>query len=118
MVIWVFFTAPTRSPPFAPYRFQRVSTSPTETQMLGGMGTPSPFTGMSRSPFRPSDDATTFPFLIPSQAFAVVELRKLAKLVQTWVNQEESMSNQATDFERLAQLQSSVKSSCSSGIAT
>ena len=65
----------TGSPLDAPYRFQRESNSPTETQMLGGMGVPTPYTGMSRSPFRPSDDATTFPFLIPAQAMVLASQR-------------------------------------------
>jgi meiotically up-regulated gene 157 (Mug157) protein len=33
------------------------------------------------SMFRPSDDATTFPFLIPSNLFAVVSLRQLAEIM-------------------------------------
>lgn len=70
------------------YLFQRTSNVPTETLGLGGMGTPTPNTGMSRSPFRPSDDATTFPFLIPAQAMAVVELRNLAGMIGAYVEGE------------------------------
>jgi len=33
--------------------------------------------------FRPSDDATTYPFLIPSNCFAVVSLRQLAEMERT-----------------------------------
>src|SRR5690606_11225717 len=33
--------------------------------------------------FRPSDDATVFPFLIPSNFFAVVSLRQAAEMVNT-----------------------------------
>ena len=32
--------------------------------------------------FRPSDDATTFPFLIPSNHFAVVSLQQLAEMIE------------------------------------
>ena len=38
---------------------------------------------MIRSAFRPSDDATTFPFLVPANAMAVVELRHTAALLRT-----------------------------------
>jgi len=33
--------------------------------------------------FRPSDDATTYPFLIPSNCFAVVSLKQLAEMERT-----------------------------------
>jgi meiotically up-regulated gene 157 (Mug157) protein len=36
--------------------------------------------GLIVSIFRPSDDATTFPFLVPSNHFAVVSLRQLAEM--------------------------------------
>jgi len=42
-----------------------------------GTGYPSRRTGMIKSAFRPSDDPTTFPFNIPSNWFAVTELRRL-----------------------------------------
>ena len=62
------------------YYFQRSATNPTDT-LLHGVGSPSKLTGLSISPFRPSDDATTFPFLIPSNAMAVVSLRNLLLLL-------------------------------------
>jgi meiotically up-regulated gene 157 (Mug157) protein len=68
-------------PSDSPYSFQRLTYGSTDTLQLGGMGPPSAYTGMSRSLFRPSDDACTFPFLIPSQAMAVVELRNLAAMI-------------------------------------
>ncbi|KAJ3324098.1 hypothetical protein HDV06_000639 [Boothiomyces sp. JEL0866] len=59
------------------YEFTRATTRASETLLLDGKGTPSKYTGMIRSAFRPSDDATIFPFNIPSNAMAVVELRNL-----------------------------------------
>jgi len=62
------------------YQFQRQALEPTDT-LLHAVGAPAAHTGMSKSAFRPSDDATTFPFLVPANAMAVVELRKVATLL-------------------------------------
>jgi meiotically up-regulated gene 157 (Mug157) protein len=39
-------------------------------------------TGLLASPFRPSDDATTLPFLVPANCMAVVELNRMATLLK------------------------------------
>lgn len=65
-----------------PYTFYRETSRATDT-LLHGVGHPGRRTGMSRSPFRPSDDATTYPFLVPSNAFAVVQLRKMINLLNS-----------------------------------
>lgn len=62
-----------------------MSSIPTESLILDGMGPPTKWTGMSRSPFRPSDDATTFPYLIPAQAMTVVELRHLGEMISDFL---------------------------------
>lgn len=64
------------------YRFQRMSPNPTETLACGGYGQPARRCGLSKSPFRPSDDAAMLPFLIPANAMAVVCLRNLGVLWQ------------------------------------
>ncbi len=61
-----------------PYHFQRRDVSPTETLMFGGYGAPTRKVGLIHSGFRPSDDACVYPFLIPSNLFAVAALRGLA----------------------------------------
>jgi hypothetical protein len=66
-----------------PYKFLRKTTTPNDTQSGGGYGNPIRPTGMICSMFRPSDDATIYPFLIPSNCFAVVSLRQLAEMVKT-----------------------------------
>lgn len=63
-----------------PYQFQRPSPKPTESQFLGGYGQPTRPVGMIHAMFRPSDDATVYPFNIPGNLFAVVTLRRLAQM--------------------------------------
>jgi meiotically up-regulated gene 157 (Mug157) protein len=63
------------------YTFQRVTAKPTDSVPMAGYGFPIKPTGLICSIFRPSDDATIFPFLIPSNLFAVVSLRQTAELV-------------------------------------
>ena len=63
-----------------PYRFQRSSNIPTETLPNAGLGNPVRPVGLIASGFRPSDDACTFPFLVPANLFAVTSLRQLAEM--------------------------------------
>lgn len=63
-----------------PYRFQRNAANPTDTQFSGGYGNPTKKIGLIHSMFRPSDDATVYPFLISSNMFAVVSLKQLASM--------------------------------------
>ena len=65
-----------------PYSFRRTSDRPTETLQLGGWGAPSRSVGLIHSGFRPSDDACTYPFLIPSNLFAVATLREMATVAE------------------------------------
>jgi hypothetical protein len=66
-----------------PYRFQRVTAVPYDTVPLGGYGNPARPCGMLHSAFRPSDDACVFPFLVPSNLFAVRALRQLGELCES-----------------------------------
>lgn len=63
-----------------PYRFQRVTSWQTDTVPGGGYGNPIRPVGLICSIFRPSDDATIYPFLIPSNLFAITSLRQLAEI--------------------------------------
>jgi uncharacterized protein len=64
------------------YRFQRQECRKTDTLRNNGMGMPVNYTGMTWSAFRPSDDACTFGYLIPSNMFAVVVLRYLEEIAR------------------------------------
>ena len=66
-----------------PYRFLRSGTSATDTLTDGGYGRPCRPVGLIHSMFRPSDDATVFPFLVPSNFFAVVVLRQAAEMLDS-----------------------------------
>lgn len=63
-----------------PYSFGRVTSWSTDTVPGGGYGNPAKPDGLIVSVFRPSDDATIFPYLVPSNLFAVVSLRQLAEM--------------------------------------
>ncbi len=81
------------------YRFQRISPSPTETLAGSGYGQPARRCGLSKSPFRPSDDAALLPFLVPANAMAVVCLRQLAKLWNELHQPEDAAGAEALALE-------------------
>ncbi len=65
------------------YTFQRSTNTGTETLNLQGVGNPlNSGTGLVRSAFRPSDDATILGFFIPANAMMSVELGRTSKLLK------------------------------------
>ncbi len=66
-----------------PYKFQRVTAVPSDSLPQGGYGNPARPCGLIFSGFRPSDDACIFPFLIPSNLFAVTSLEQLAHIYES-----------------------------------
>lgn len=65
-----------------PYHFMRRTEWATDTVPGHGYGNPAKPVGMIFSMFRPSDDATIFPFLVPANFFAVISLRQAAEMVE------------------------------------
>lgn len=63
-----------------PYSFMRTTAWATDGVVLGGYGNPVNPVGLICSTFRPSDDSTIFPFLVPSNYFAVVTLKQLNRI--------------------------------------
>lgn len=63
-----------------PYSFQRTTAWATDGVPLAGYGYPVKPCGLIVSTFRPSDDSTLFPFLIPSNMFAIEVLGYLIEL--------------------------------------
>ena len=64
-----------------PYVFQRRTERQLDTKSNNGLGNPVKPCGLIASSFRPSDDATTYEFLVPSNFFAVSALRKAAEIL-------------------------------------
>lgn len=64
-----------------PYTFQRTTSWATDGVPLSGYGYPVNPVGLICSTFRPSDDATLFQFLIPSNFFAVISLKQAAEII-------------------------------------
>ena len=81
-----------------PYRFQRSTPNATDTQPMSGYGYPVNPVGLISSAFRPSDDATIFSFLIPSNFFAVVSLREAAEMQDTLPTGDKQLATELRDL--------------------
>ena len=65
-----------------PYHFERNTAWATDGVAMNGYGYPVKPVGLICSAFRPSDDATIYSFLVPSNFFAVVSLRQAAEMMK------------------------------------
>ncbi|MBI1782123.1 MAG: glycoside hydrolase family 125 protein [Sphingobacteriales bacterium] len=75
------FTEQQRLHDKGPYSFQRNTTWATDGVPLSGYGYPVKPVGLIVSTFRPSDDCTLLPFLIPSNMFAIEILGYMSELL-------------------------------------
>ena len=91
--IYATFRAQQRKEGHGPYRFQRRTERQLDTKACDGWGNPVLPVGLIASSFRPSDDATTFEFLVPSNFFAVSTLRKMAEILETVSGETELARN-------------------------
>ena len=89
------FIAQQRKNGESPYKFQRNTERASDTLICNGMGAPVNPVGLIVSSFRPSDDATTLQFLVPSNFFAVTSLRKAAEILSV-VNKNAEMASRCT----------------------
>lgn len=89
-----------------PYTFLRVTDRTFDTLSNRGNGNPVKPVGLIVSSFRPSDDATTFQFLVPSNFFAVTSLRKAAEIL-TEVNNRKDIADKC--LELAAEVETALK---------
>ena len=80
-----------------PYHFQRETLTATDTQPMSGYGYPVRPVGLIASAFRPSDDATLLPYLVPSNFFAVASLRQAALMLND-IHHDAASYKQLMDF--------------------
>ena len=78
-----------------PYHFYRVTDRTYDTVGWGGYGAPVKPVGLIASVFRPSDDRTSLPFLVPSNFMAVSSLKKMAEIL-TKVNAQTAKAAECT----------------------
>jgi meiotically up-regulated gene 157 (Mug157) protein len=76
-----------------PYKFQRKTAWATDGIPMGGYGYPVKPNGLICSMFRPSDDATIFAYLIPSNFFAVASLKQAAEMVSR-IHRDTKLANE------------------------
>lgn len=79
------------------YSFQRKTERALDTMTNNGFGNPVKPVGLIASSFRPSDDATTFQYLVPSNFFAVTSLRKMAEVLNE-VNKDVNLAKQCLEL--------------------
>lgn len=81
------------------YTFERTNCPPTDTLKNNGKGMPVNYTGMTWSGFRPSDDACTFNYLIPSNMFAVVVLKYVEEIAYN-IYRDETLAQSAEKLRK------------------
>ena len=82
-----------------PYKFQRKTERALDTLNNDGLGAPVKPVGLIVSCFRPSDDATTLQYLVPSNFFAVSSLRKAAEILDK-VNKKTALAKECKDLAK------------------
>lgn len=81
----------------SPYSFVRKTTNMIDAPTFKGDGRPTKYIGLIHSQFRPSDDATLYPYLIPSNIFAEISLRQLHEIYSKELN-DSTFANECLAF--------------------
>lgn len=79
------------------YHFYRVTDRTYDTVGWGGYGAPVKPVGLIASVFRPSDDRTSLPFLVPSNFMAVSSLRKASEILKI-VNRNDTLAEKCDNL--------------------
>ncbi|MFN8306068.1 MAG: glycoside hydrolase family 125 protein [Ferruginibacter sp.] len=84
-----------------PYKFERTTSWATDGVPMGGYGYPTKKIGLIHSMFRPSDDATVFPFNIPANLFAWEALTLLVQILEGYSNESgKTVIKEANDLRK------------------
>ncbi|MBL0132970.1 MAG: glycoside hydrolase family 125 protein [Chitinophagaceae bacterium] len=94
------FTEQQRKNNNGPYSFQRTTAWATDGVPLSGFGYPVKPCGLIVSTFRPSDDCTLLPFLIPSNLFAIEILGQMAELLSLYAVNETALAAKAKALQQ------------------
>lgn len=89
-----------------PYKFQRETANANSSVQMYGYGYPVKPVGLIASIFRPSDDVTMFPFLVPSNFFAVSSLRQASEMINV-IHNDSGLANQL--FSLAEEVQTALK---------
>jgi len=81
------------------YMFARKTSALHDTVSNYGYGHPANPVGLIASTFRPSDDSTVFPFLVPSNFFAASVMRKASEIL-TKVNRNQELAAQCANLAK------------------
>lgn len=81
------------------YYFERNTDIETDTLPNEGRGSEVAYTGMTWSGFRPSDDACTYGYLVPSNMFAVVVLMQIQTLAEK-IFKDKALADKALALEK------------------